>query len=275
MSPARDRYDPSDPLKGASECPHCGSHAVTLRHDEHRYVCGVCGGPRIHIDAEDVELSGDEFEPLQRAQAARKSRFWWRLWGVFGGLVGSFGLLTTAIMALLFEPGVIGAGLGIAAALPFLLLAFTALGKNKTRTEDIQRAVDAAWKSAARDLVLASPEGLTAKQLSKKLPLSVQAAETLLAELSVDDMLQSRVTDDGKLQFSASAAARIQIDAEAGAAGAKLTSAERHQMGKAKTLVDAGDDELEERFEALEEAFAAEQQAAAEAAAAKKTKTVE
>ncbi|MBW2452858.1 MAG: zinc ribbon domain-containing protein [Deltaproteobacteria bacterium] len=267
MPAARDRYDPSDPLKGATECPHCGSHAVTLRHDEHRYVCGVCGGPRVRIDTQGVELSGGEAAPLELAQAGRKSRFWWRLWGVFGGLVGAFGLLATTLMVLLFEPGLIGAGLGLAAALPFLLLAFTALGKSKARTEDIQRAIDGAWTSAARDIVLASPDGLTARQLSKQLPVSEQAAETILAELSVDDMLQSRVTDDGKLQFSATAAARIEIDAQAAEGGAPLSAAERQTLGTANTVLDAREVALKARFEALEEAVAEEEQAAAEAAA--------
>ncbi len=272
MPAARDRYDPNNPLKGASECPHCGSHAVTSSHDEHRFVCGVCGGPRVRIDAKGVELSGGEARPLAQAQAGRKSRFWWRLFGTLGGLVGAFGVLTTALMVLLFEPGVIGAGLGFAAALPFLLLAFTAIAKSRARTQDIQRAIDQAWKSAARDVVLASPDGITARQLSQQLPVPEQAAETILAELSVDDMLQSRVTDDGKLQFSASTAARIEVDTQAAKGRAQLTQAERHALGTAKTQYGDAEDELEERFEALEEAMAAEEQAAAEAAATSKAK---
>ncbi len=182
MVSRRQRYDPNDPLKGASECPHCGAHAVVMSHDEHRYVCGVCGGPRIRIEADGVELSGGESEPLTKAQTARKHRFLWRLAGAFGGLAGAFGLVTTALMALLFEPGLVGAGLSIAASLPFLLLAFTALGKSRARTEDIKRSLDQARKSAARDIVLASPDGLTAKQLREKLPISEHSAEPLLAQ---------------------------------------------------------------------------------------------
>jgi hypothetical protein len=263
MVSRRQRYDPSDPLKDASECPHCGAHAVVLSHDEHRYVCGVCGGPRIRIEAAGVELSGGESAPLEKAQGSRKSRFLWRLGGVFGGLVGAFGLMTTALMALLFEPGLVGAGLGIAASLPFLLLAFTALGKSRARTEDIKRALDQAWKSAARDIVLASPDGLTAKQLSEKLPVSESAAETILAELSVDDMLYSRITDEGRLQFSATPATRLRVD-EAAAQGSDKASEVQH-LGSAKTQLADPEAELVERFEALEDAMAAEEQADAEA----------
>ncbi len=266
-------------MKGASECPHCGAFGVVLNDDELRYVCGVCGGPRISIDAADVELSGHESEPLAKAQAGRKHRFLWRMGGVFGGLVGAFGLVTTAVMALLFEPGLIGAGLGIAAALPFLLLAFTAVGKSRARSEDIKRSLDQAWKSAARDIVLATPDGLTAKQLSEKLPVAENAAETILAELSVDDMLQSRITDEGRLRFTATPAARMRVE-EAAAQSSK--SADVARLGAAKTqLADPqaalqadGEDELEERFEALEEAMAAEQQAAAEASQSREKKAI-
>ena len=76
-------YDPANPLSDASACPHCGAFARILKNDELRFVCGVCGAPRIPAP----DLSGRELEPLKAAQEARRARFLWRFAGMFGGAV--------------------------------------------------------------------------------------------------------------------------------------------------------------------------------------------
>ena len=85
----------------------------------------------------------------------------------------------------------------------------------------------------------------------------------ILAELSVDDMLHSRITDGGRLQFSATPATRMRVDEAAAQGNAKASEGQR--LGSAKTQLADPEAELVERFEALEEAMAAEEQADAEA----------
>ena len=34
-------YDPDNPMKGASKCPHCGGLGIVVQNDELRAVCGL------------------------------------------------------------------------------------------------------------------------------------------------------------------------------------------------------------------------------------------
>jgi hypothetical protein len=233
-------YDPNNPLEGASECPHCGGVAKAVPHDEYRYVCNLCGAPRIEAAVEGIELSGDEHDNLNNARDAIRQRNWWRFGGVLGGLAGSFGLLVTLIFQLLFSPeSALWSATGVVMSLPFILLAFVALARSKSKTEEIDREIDEAWRTAARDVVMQS-ESITAQQLTEILPMNQADAEQVAAELSVDDLLHSRITDDGKLRLEPVASVRIDAGATPGG----------------KTIV--SDDSLEQRFEALEEAMATE-----------------
>ena len=237
----RDDYDPNDPLKGATTCPHCGGYAKISPHPELRFVCNICGAPRIEIDAEGYTLSGREKKHLLAARAAQKGRLGWRLGGFLGGATAAAGLALTALVQLIFSPGLWWAGLGITLALPFILLAITAVRKSRAKGETLDEELDEAWKSAARDVIASTDGSLTAERLTEILPLSQADAEELSAELAVDEMVHSRVTDDGHLALSSSTKVRIDEGARP----------------DARTL--HGDDPLEARFEALEEALAAEE----------------
>jgi hypothetical protein len=246
-------YDPNDPLKGASTCPQCGGHAKAVPHDEYRFVCDLCGAPRIEASVPGIELSGDERDNLAKAQKQIVARRFWRLGGLMGALAGATGLFFTLLLQLLFSPASILWGvMGVAMSLPFVLLALAAIGKSKSLTGSIDREIDEAWRTAARDVVI-QRGSVTAEQLAEILPMNQADAEQVAAELSVDGMLRSRITDDGELRLSPSTSVRID-------AGAHPTAQTIHS-----------EDPLEQRFEALEEALAAEEAAQAEAQATNKS----
>jgi hypothetical protein len=254
-------YDPLNPLSDAQRCPSCNGTTRVLPDDELRFVCGVCGTPRVQLNDETIVLSGDEKAPLAKANGERMKRFWWRLSGIAGAVTGGFGLLTTAIFALLFGPSLLWTGLGLAVSLPFVMLAALAINGSKSAGEAIQRHVGDAWESAARDVLKTSPAGLTAKQLAEKLAISEAGAEGLLAEISVDAGVHSRITSEAKLIYTHDAA---HAPAPGGAASLRIDVG---ATGGGQTQVDmaAVPDPLEARFEALEESMAAEEAAAAEA----------
>lgn len=233
----RDLAD-DNPLKGAVKCPHCGGLAKTSPHPELGAICNICGAPRVGVKS--VELSGRERAPLEAARNALRTRTLWRVGALFGTVVAAFGLAVAALVAVV--AGLSSAFGGVAMVLPWVILALVARQKAKGETKNLTRALDDAWISAARDVVVQS-EGVTASGIGEALGLEESKAEELLAELSVDDELRSRVTEDGRLVLAPST--MVRIDAKATGAG--------------KTVAADATDPLEERFAALEEAMAAEE----------------
>ena len=231
-------YDPANPLADASPCPHCGAFARIVKSDELRFVCGVCGAPR--IPAQD--LSGRELEPLKAAQAARRSRFLWRFGGLFAGAVGGAGMLMTVLLALILGWG--GFAFGFALTLPFIVLAIVALARVGGKSTQISEALKEAWKSATRDVVMRAEHGVTPAHLAKALPLSEAGAESLLTEISVEDAFQSRITDEGKIVVMPVGGTSLRIDAGA--------------QGAARTIPEQPVDPLEARFAELEQSMAEE-----------------
>ncbi|MCA9624870.1 MAG: hypothetical protein KC731_37860, partial [Myxococcales bacterium] len=139
-------YDPDNPMKGASKCPHCGGLGIVVQNDELRAVCGLCGAPRIKVQVEGITLSGGEVEPLTLAEKMRKARFLWRTAGVFGGAASGFGVLVSALLALVLSWGWGVAGLIM--TLPFILLTIAGFTNASAKTAKLRTYVDAAWRSA-------------------------------------------------------------------------------------------------------------------------------
>jgi hypothetical protein len=190
------------PQPGAPTCPHCGGVAGTAPDSEVVIKCQACGAPRVVVDAPDIELSGAEQEHLAAARKARTGRLGWWIGAVAAAVAAGGALSATVLVSLLLGMSFIAAGIGLALTIPFALLAITGFHKARQRTQTVNRAVDSAWMSAARDIAQQSREPVTAEQLSKMLPLSTERSEQLLARLAVDDMLSSDITPEGRLSFA-------------------------------------------------------------------------
>jgi hypothetical protein len=170
-------------------CPHCRGEGGTSPHAELRFVCDLCGGPRIpRLDA-SIPPNGREVPLLRKADAARKARAAWR-----GAALGSgLALVLTAVPFVLL--------LFIVGAAPLLIvpgLLFTALfagllamavTRARARGREIGPLIDGAWVAAATDIARHSRGPLTALDLSQKLGIDESQADELLALLDVHQAL--------------------------------------------------------------------------------------
>jgi hypothetical protein len=134
------------------------------------------------------------------------------LWKALALLLGGFGLmaLATAVTVLLvFDPGVMFGALGLALSSLPLLAALGALrqsrGFKRAREQDLREAE----LTTVRALAESAQGELTARDLAQSLGVDENRAELLLAELSLDDVVQRRVTDAGELAYSARPRVRV------------------------------------------------------------------
>lgn len=170
-------------------CPHCNAQAGTSPDHELRFVCDVCGGPRVpHLDR-TIAWSGREAPLLRKADAARKARAGWRAAAIAGGLLVPFVLLVLGALFLIF-----GVSVGLVIAALFALgpigafLAF-AIGRAGARGREIAPAVDAAWLSAATEIAQQSNGPVTAETLVQKLGVAEPQAEELMALVDVNESI--------------------------------------------------------------------------------------
>jgi hypothetical protein len=204
--------DPGSFLQGATTCPHCGGIAKASPHHELRFVCDLCGAPRIEVKGKPVELTSTERRGLEAARKAQKSRAGWRFGGIFAGLSSAFLFAIYTLIALIFG---LSLGLVVTAGItagPMVLLLLVALSRVKNKTGEIQKALDQAWTGAARQLVLASKNGIAVPDLAERLGMTEADAERIAAQLTVDNQVSSRVSDDGRLVLEGTTGIRIDAD---------------------------------------------------------------
>jgi hypothetical protein len=237
-------YDPNDPLAGATHCPHCGGLAKVSPHAELRFVCNICGAPR--IETKGLPLSGREKPALEAARMHGRHRLFWKIGAIFGFTSAAF-VLGVTMIALLLGGGSWGMLGGIVFGLPWVVLAILSMSRAGAKTQELKQALDEAWRTAARDVAMASKDGITGADLARQMGLDATTAENLVAELSIDDAMRARMTDDGRIVVAPLEGLRIDTSASASTPSAL--------------------DPLEEKFAALEAAEA-------EAAEAEKKRTL-
>lgn len=170
-------------------CPLCNGQGGSSQHPELRFACDLCGGPRIPRLDPRMKSSGREIPLLRKADAARKAR------AMFNGLAAASGvalaltvipfavlLAVVGLKVLLLLPGLVFTGLFAG------MLAF-AIGRARSRGNEIAPALDGAWLAAATDVARQSAGPLTASDLGQKLGIEEPQAEELLALLDVDSAL--------------------------------------------------------------------------------------
>ena len=241
MNSGTQDYNTGAPLQGAQACPHCGAVAHVRQQEELRYVCNVCGGPRIELTNREVALSGNEMAPLQQAKSALGSRRLWRVGAIVGAL-GTAAVSGITLIGLLFGFGAGWMTAGIIFALPLIAMLAGGISRSRAHSQTIARAIHAAWQSAAKDVALDARDGITAEQLAQQLHLPVSDAEHLLTQLNIEDQLQSHITEEGQLSFSPSlriapldAPAQAQamgLDAELEALAAEHEASRKHNQSE-------------------------------------------
>jgi hypothetical protein len=170
-------------------CPHCRAEAGASPDAELRYVCDVCGGPRVPRLDKSITYSGREIPLLRKADAARKGRAGWRAAAAAGGLLLPFMLLVFGALIAIFGAsfGLVLTALVLTAPVGAFLA--TALSRAGARGREIGPALDAAWLAVAGDVARQTKGALAAPALAQRLGIEEAQAEELIALLDVNEMV--------------------------------------------------------------------------------------
>jgi hypothetical protein len=170
-------------------CPHCRAQAGASPDRELRWVCDVCGGPRVPRLDRSVTYSGREIPLLRKADAARKARAGWRAGAIATGLLLPFELLVFAALLMIF--GMSFALVATAFVLTAPVAGFLAYAINRAaaRGHEIAPAIDAAWLAVATDFAQQSGGAITVASLSQRLGIEEPQAEELMALLDVNEAI--------------------------------------------------------------------------------------
>ncbi|CAN5647389.1 hypothetical protein BH09MYX1_BH09MYX1_67430 [soil metagenome] len=180
-----------------NRCPACGAFARIDRDDTFRFVCAVCGAPRIGGAINPSEATN---KSLVVASRSKRSAFAWRAASFALGIPAA---LTLALAAILAPQSFLAAGVLIAGGV--LLAIFAARSARLAATE--KKKLFAAWSEAWENAALAvldarGDERTTADDVAKALDLPPAEAEVLLNKLSAQSSVRVRISeDDAKLVY--------------------------------------------------------------------------
>lgn len=209
-----------------NRCPHCGAISRVLPHDDLRWVCGVCGGPRIPLDPGD-ELTEDGARALREANDARSAAIAWRLASFASGFGALLGLGLGAVLVLYSLVAAIGPAI-VGALLVLLALRFRS--NSRARGAAARGAWERAWAAEVDDMLSAEGGSLTPAQIARKVKVPEEEIGAIVARLSAEDRVRVDVGEDAQLHVRSSALppsvvadlearARSEAEAEADAAG--------------------------------------------------------
>lgn len=196
-----------------NKCPHCGAIARaepkafgTIT----RWVCAVCGGPRIPggFGGEDAKNALREAQTSFGGATRAKARaIAWTILAVLATLVVVAASGKEALVATI--------ALSLMAIVP-AFLAVRARGQGSKRKENADAALDRAWLAAAEEVAAKHAGGVTAKELGKTLSIDEARADKLLTELAVHDKTRIDVGDDAEVRYSVrpDVLARVSMDEE-------------------------------------------------------------
>jgi hypothetical protein len=208
-----------------NRCPVCGAFARVDRDDEFRFVCGVCGSPRIATKA--VPLPKESIIALREAAQTKRSAFAWRVaaWGL-----GIPAALSLALAALLAPASLLASGILIGCGVLLAIFAARSSRSATTGRKKVRMAVDAAWEATALAILDKRGKETTATDLAKALDVSEAEAEAMLASLSARSRVNVRVEDkSAELVYESEARPDAEVEAEAEAQAAEADAAKDDQ----------------------------------------------
>jgi ribosomal protein L37AE/L43A len=180
-----------------NRCPVCGAFARVDRDPELRFVCAVCGAPRI---GGKTKPSAETNAALVAAAKAKRSAFAWRV-GAWG--LGIPAALTLALAAVLAPQSFLAAGVLIAGGVLLAIFAARASRTAATERKKLYAAWTEAWEGAV--LTLLGERGdreTTAEEVARALELPASDAEVMLNMLSARSSVRVRVDEnDAKLVY--------------------------------------------------------------------------
>ena len=182
---------------GGEPCPHCGGQTRLEESARFRWVCAVCGGPRIPVKDERAHSQGEK-ESLRRAHLAAKRAFGWRIagtgLGLTGAIVAAIGLIFTGAHAVV---GLIILGI----ALAFIVFAMRFAANARRELTNAKLAAFAAWGMVGEALLRLNGGQLTAKEIAAMMQTTEGDAERMMTILSADSRVRVDLGDDAELRY--------------------------------------------------------------------------
>ena len=203
------RCDKCGAMQKDVTCPHCGAMAGASPHVELRWVCDVCGAPRIPVLDPSIKSTGREIAPLKRAETARRGRSAARAMLVGSSLLLSVATLLFASVSIAFGAHLVVALTSILVTLSLTSLVVWSALRARARGREIEPALDAAWVAIATDVAQQLKRPITSRELAAKLQIEESLAEQLLALLDVNDIVKGELTEQGDLAFGS----KLRVDA--------------------------------------------------------------
>lgn|GEM_PF-2291700 len=177
-----------------NRCPHCGALSRALPDDDLRWVCGVCGGPRVLAK---VKIGADGVAELKSAAKAKRASDGWRAASWLLGFGAAVALVTALVIgsaSMLYGGGAVGAG---------ILLAIVAATFSRSSRQAKTRArghVDRAWEHAIGRL-LTKRNDATAREIADELDVPEAQVEAALTTLSTQGRTRVNVDNDAELHY--------------------------------------------------------------------------
>jgi hypothetical protein len=198
---------PDFPIASANDpelttCPHCGAKTRLLADERFRWVCGACAGARVP-SPDPKAHSAAEKEHLQRSAKLVTQAHFARVGGSLTGL----GATGSALLAVIFLFAIhIGAVLPLFLIVMSVVLSMVTLGFGRSaraKIDEAKTSVTSAWELVAEALLKIHGRALTAAELGTMMRTTEPDAERLLTLLSVDDKVQSTVSEDAQIRYEA------------------------------------------------------------------------
>lgn len=182
---------------GGEPCPHCAGQTRLEESARFRWVCAVCGGPRIPVKGE-LAHSQREKESLRRAHLSAKRAFGWRMAATGLGLTGAI----VAAIGTIFAGAHAVVGLVIlGAALAFIVFAMRFAGNARRELTSAKLAAFDAWGMVGETLLRLNGGQLTAKEIAVMMQTTEADAERMMTVLATDSRVRVDLGDDAELRY--------------------------------------------------------------------------
>lgn len=197
-----------------TRCPICGAFAKTLPHPEHRWVCAVCGAPRV-VMPEGVPLPEESAVALREASNAQRASAVQRV--VTWGLALPAGAML--LMAIMLAPAsFVIAGAFIGAGVLLALFSSRASRRAATERKRLRGAIDRAYESAIAALLA---KDKTPAEVAAALRIAEADVETALAVQGVRVASPVRIADTVAKTVAETAPAETETESETESVEAK------------------------------------------------------
>ena len=178
----------------STRCPVCGAFAQTVPHPEHRWVCAVCGAPRVVMPDKEA-VPEESAVALREAANAQRGAAMQRLLSFAMGIPSAMALLLAIALA---PASFIAAGVIIGAGIVLAFLASRASRKAATERKRLRSAVERAYEAAIEQL---AGKNLTNAQIAAGLRIAeadVEAARAVHGQVRVE--VPKRIAEAEKTQ---------------------------------------------------------------------------